>query len=295
MHQFRLSVVIPAYNEEGTIAATVDDLQKALALAKIPYEIIVVNDNSTDGTDVILESIAQRDPRIRMLDRRPPGGFGRAIRTGLDAVSGDFVVVYMADYSDHPKDVLAYYRKLEEGYDCVFGSRFVKGSHVENYPWLKLLVNRIVNKVIQWLFWCRFNDLTNAFKAYRADVIREAGPFRASHFNITIEMSLSALIRKYHIVQIPISWSGRTSGVSKLRMVEMGRRYLSTLAKVMAERFLIGDDVLAERLALRAQEAQQAISLEQRVRALEKWRDASLEQPRGGPIVCSPAPTEINV
>ncbi|HEX3999091.1 MAG TPA: glycosyltransferase family 2 protein [Pirellulales bacterium] len=276
----KLSVVIPAYNEDGTIAATVEDLRSALVEEGIPFEIIVVNDNSTDSTAAVVEAIAVCEPRVRMLHRRPPGGFGRAIRTGLDAVSGDFVVIYMADYSDHPADVIAYYRKLEEGYDCVFGSRFIKGSHVENYPWMKLVVNRIVNKMIQWLFWCRFNDLTNAFKAYRAEVIRAAGPFRASHFNITIEMSLSALIRKYHIVQIPISWSGRTAGVSKLKMVEMGRRYLSTLAKVMAERFLIGDDVLAERLALHAQEADETASLEDRVRALEDWQDASLRRER---------------
>jgi len=270
--------VIPAFNEEETLRATVEDLQEALVPEGIPYEIIVVNDNSTDRTGSVVEAIAERDSQVRLVNRRPPGGFGRAIRSGLEAVSGDFVVIYMADYSDHPKDVVAYYRKLEEGYDCVFGSRFVKGSHVENYPWVKLVVNRIVNKMIEWLFWCRFNDLTNAFKAYRAEVIRACGPFRASHFNITIEMSLSALIRKYHIVQIPISWSGRTAGVSKLKMVEMGRRYLSTLAKVMAERFLIGDDVLAERLAMKAQETQQAASLEERVRALENWREASEER-----------------
>jgi len=295
MNQFKLSVVIPACNEEGTIAPTLEDLQKALVQEEIPFEIIVVNDNSTDRTASVVESIVERDARVRMLTRRPPGGFGRAIRTGLDAVSGDFVVIYMADYSDHPKDVVAYYRKLEEGYDCVFGSRFVKGSHVENYPWLKLVVNRIVNKMIEWLFWCRFNDLTNAFKAYRAEVIRASGPFRASHFNITIEMSLSALIRKYHIVQIPISWSGRTAGVSKLKMVEMGRRYLSTLAKVMAERFLIGDDVLAERLALRDQESRQALSLEERVQSLERWRDAFVIQDPVPPAAGHqrPATTEV--
>jgi dolichol-phosphate mannosyltransferase len=288
MHQFKLSVVIPAYNEEGTIASTVEDLLNALTGEEIPFEIVVVNDNSTDRTAFILEAIARRDPRVRQLNRRPPGGFGRAIRAGLDAVAGDFVVIYMADYSDHPEDVIAYYRKLEEGYDCVFGSRFIKGSRVENYPWLKLVLNRIVNKGLQWLFWCRFNDLTNAFKAYRVETIRESGPFRSSHFNITIEMSLGVLIRKYYIVQIPISWSGRTSGVSKLKLVEMGRRYFSTVAKAMAERFLIGDDVLAERLAVRAEEAQRTIDLHERVQALEEWRDASLGQERDTSPASSP-------
>jgi dolichol-phosphate mannosyltransferase len=278
MRQFRLSAVIPAYNEEGTIGATVEDLRKALIADGIPFEIIVVNDNSTDRTASIVEAITDEDPQVRLVNRRPPGGFGRAVRSGLEAVTGDFVVLYMADYSDHPKDVIAYYKKLEEGYDCVFGSRFVKGGHVENYPWVKLVLNRVVNKALQWLFWCRFNDLTNAFKAYRVEAIRESGPFRSSHFNITIEISLGVLIRKYHIVQVPISWSGRTSGVSKLKLIEMGRRYFSTVAKAMAERFLIGDDMLAERLAMRAEQAERNLALRERIEALEQWRGDCVRQ-----------------
>ena len=102
----------------------------------------------------------------------------------------------MADLSDSPEDVVAYYRKIREGYDCVFGSRFIKGSTVENYPSVKLVVNRIVNQCIRFMFWTRFNDLTNAFKAYRTAVIRDCGPYRACHFNLTLEMSLGALIRE---------------------------------------------------------------------------------------------------
>ena len=101
-----------------------------------------------------------------------------AIRAGLEGVKGDVVVVYMADLSDSPEDVVAYYRKIREGYDCVFGSRFIKGSTVENYPIVKLVCNRIVNQGIRLLFWTRFNDLTNAFKAYRTAVIRDCGPYR---------------------------------------------------------------------------------------------------------------------
>ena len=170
------------------------------------------------------------DAAIRIVNRTPPGGFGRAVRSGMEAVKGDVVVVYMADLSDSPDDVVAYYRKIREGYDCVFGSRFIKGSEVQNYPPVKLFVNRIVNRCIQFMFWTRFNDLTNAFKAYRTAVIRDCGPYRACHFNLTLEMSLGALIRDYNIAQIPIRWYGRTWGSSNLKLGEMGRRYLSTLA-----------------------------------------------------------------
>ena len=269
MNQLKLSVVIPAYNEEQNIAATLKDLSAALRGASIPYEIIVVNDNSLDSTASVVRTAGAADPAVRLVNREPPGGFGRAVRAGLDAVQGDVVVIYMADLSDHPKDAVAYYRKIEEGYDCVFGSRFVRGGSVEQYPLLKLIVNRIVNKLVQWLFWCPFNDLTNAFKAYRTHVIASCGPYRASHFNLPIEMSLSALVRKYSIAQIPIHWQGRTWGSSKLNLFQMGRRYLSVLLKVYAEKLLVADDLVAERLARRAQTEGVERNVEQRLAQAE--------------------------
>jgi dolichol-phosphate mannosyltransferase len=281
MSEMVLSVVIPAHNEEDNLPRTLDDLTRRLRSERIAYEILVVNDSSADRTRDVVLSYAERDPNIRLIDRRPPNGFGRAIRSGLEAVTGDVVVIYMADASDHPHDAVAYFRKIEEGYDCVFGSRFVKGSQVSGYPRFKLVVNRIVNKLMQWAFRCPFNDLTNAFKAYRTHVVREVGPFRACHFNITIEMSLGAIARQYHIAQIPISWAGRTCGVSKLRLKEMGRRYLSTLLKVFAETVLISDDLLAERIAQHALEQNRFSEQQRQVRALEK-RVERLEQALAG-------------
>jgi len=248
----KLSVVIPAHDEEHGLGACLDGLVGALQRERIPYEIILVDDASTDRTGLVARARAETDPSLRCVRRPPPAGFGRAVRAGLEAASGDVVVIFMADQSDDPQDVVAYYRKIEEGYDCVFGSRFVRGSSVEHYPLVKLAVNRIVNRLIQVLFWTRFNDLTNAFKAYRADVIRECGPYGASHFNITIEMSLGALIRGYSIAQIPIRWSGRTWGSSSLKLREMGRRYLCVLLKTFFEKILVADDLRAEREARHA-------------------------------------------
>ncbi len=267
----KLSVVIPAHNEEGNIRECLKSLRDVLTESKeiADFEIIVVNDNSTDATQEILQEESATDTRIRVVRSVLPGGFGRAIRSGLEAVQGDVVVVFMADLSDDPADVVAYYRKIQEGYDCVFGSRFVKGSRVTGYPWFKLIVNRVVNRLVQCMFWTRFNDLTNAFKAYRTDVIRACGPFRSSHFNLTLEMSLGALSRRYLITQIPISWTGRTAGHTNLRLAEMGRRYLSTLLKAFCERILISDDLLEERL-LTTTQMEPNRDLEQRVSQLEK-------------------------
>jgi dolichol-phosphate mannosyltransferase len=276
----KLSVVIPAYNEEKTIADCIRGLQACLRdKHEIPYEIIIANDNSKDDTEGIVRAEMATDPAIRIVNRTPPGGFGRAIRSGLELVMGDIVVVYMADLSDSPDDVVAYYRKIREGYDCVFGSRFIKGSEVNNYPIVKLICNRIVNRCIQFMFWTRFNDLTNAFKAYRTAVIRECGPYRACHFNLTLEMSLGALIRDYHIAQIPTRWYGRTWGSSNLRLGEMGRRYLSTLLVMFFQRYLIADDLLAERLASNVAYRSQLQDLEQRIAALEERLDAVYSLP----------------
>jgi dolichol-phosphate mannosyltransferase len=247
-----LSIVIPAHNEEQNIGPCLDKLMSHLVDQHgINTEVIVVNDNSSDRTEAMVLQQAERWPSIRLVRRTPPGGFGRAIRTGLEYVRGEAVIIYMADLSDHPEDALKYYHKIKEGYDCVFGSRFVKGAEVKNYPQMKLVINRIVNQMIRLMFWTSFNDLTNAFKAYRREVIERCGPFRSCHFNITLELSLSALISGYKIAQVPISWEGRTWGSSNLRLREMGRRYLCTLLMLFFQRILMSDDVQSERTRMR--------------------------------------------
>ena len=271
----KLSVVIPAYNEEKNIVHCIKELQATLREKSIPYEIVVVNDNSKDSTEAVVRAEVTNDPAVFIVNRTPPGGFGRAVRSGLEVVKGEVVVVYMADLSDSPDDVVAYYHKILEGYDCVFGSRFIRGSEVQNYPLIKLFANRIVNRCIQLMFWTRFNDLTNAFKAYRTAVIRDCGPYRACHFNLTLEMSLGALIRKYNIAQIPIRWYGRTWGSSNLRLGEMGRRYLSTLLMMFFQRYLIADDLMADRLASNASYRRGLHEPEPQVSNLEEKHEAA--------------------
>ena len=254
-NSLKLSVVIPAYNEEGNITATVEGIRAVLVREHIPYELVLVDDNSTDATGTVLETLAGADSGIVVVRRQLPRGFGRAVRSGLECATGDVIVICMADLSDDPEDIIKYYRKLEEGFDCVFGSRFIRGSRCVNYPRLKLFVNRLVNTMLQLLFWTRYNDLTNSFKAYRSYVIRDLMPLKACHFNITIELSLNTLIRGYAIAQVPISWQGRTWGSSNLHLSEMGRRYLSTMLRAWFEKNLILDDVMAESVACRSRAA----------------------------------------
>lgn len=232
-----LSVVIPARDEEGCIASTVEHLHLELRLQEIPHEIVVVDDGSSDRTWEILTELAVRIPELKPVQNRGLHGFGRAIIHGLDRMSGDAVVIMMADESDDSRDVVRYWRELESGYDCVFGSRFIKGGGTIDYPWVKLVLNRMANKFLQMLFNIRLNDTTNAFKAYRREVIEGCRPLISPHFNLTVELPLKAIVRGYSWTVIPITWKNRRSGVAKLKIKEMGSRYLFICLYVWLEKY----------------------------------------------------------
>jgi dolichol-phosphate mannosyltransferase len=238
----KLSVVIPAHDEEGSIAATVAGVVEALGAEKIDYEILVVDDSSTDRTREIVEALAEADSRVRYLRSHYPRGFGFTVRAGLDRFAGDAVAIVMADGSDDPADLVAYHRLLEAGYDCAFGSRFMSGGSVDGYPWPKLIVNRLVNLAIQALFGHGYNDTTNAFKAYRREVIESVQPLLSHHFNLTVEIPLKAVVRGHSYAIVPIRWQNRRVGESKLRLQEMGSRYLFIVLLAFLEHHLSRGD-----------------------------------------------------
>ena len=237
-----LSVVIPARDEEGCIAATVEHLHLELQLHQVAHEIIVVDDGSTDTTWSVLQRIAASMPELRPLRNEGRHGFGRAVVHGLDHLRGDAVVVMMADESDDCRDVVRYWRELNNGWDCVFGSRFMRGGGVIDYPLLKRIVNRIANRVISIVFGIRLNDTTNAFKAYRREVIDGCRPFIAPHFNLTIELPLKAIVRGFSWTTIPITWRNRRAGIAKLKLTEMGSRYFFIMTYVWLEKYFSRGD-----------------------------------------------------
>ncbi len=237
-----LSVVIPAHNEAEGIAATVRAFVARLRDAQIPFEFVVVDDHSTDGTGDVLESLQGEVPELRRVENPRTGGFGHAVVAGLEAFTGDAVAIVMADASDDPADLVTYYRTLLQGYDCVFGSRFVPGATVVDYPRHKLLFNRLANGFIRLLFGLRLNDTTNAFKCYRREVIAGCAPLLSKHFNLTVELPLKAIVRGYSYAVVPINWYNRTTGVSKLKIQEMGSRYLFIVLYVWLEKVLSRGD-----------------------------------------------------
>jgi len=243
----KLSVVIPARDEEGCIEQTLIDVATTLQQEQIPYEILVVDDGSTDRTPAMVRSVAERYAGVRLVSNTGTHGFGLAVRAGLAQATGEAIAVMMADASDSPADLVQYYRKLQEGYDCAFGSRFIQGSKVIDYPVHKLTINRMANWFIKTLFRLRFNDITNAFKCYRRQAIDGMQPLISPHFNLTVEMPLKAIVRGYSYAIVPISWTNRKTGMSKLKLKEMGSRYLFIVLYLWLEHNLSRGDYVRRR------------------------------------------------
>jgi dolichol-phosphate mannosyltransferase len=161
---------------------------------------------------------------------------------GIDAARGDAVVIMMADASDDSRDVVRYWEQLNEGYEAVFGSRFMPGGSVVDYPRLKLILNRGFNLFIRVLFGFEYNDTTNAFKAYRATTLQGLRPFLAPHFNLTVELPLKTIVRGYSWTVMPISWRNRRAGVAKLKIKEMGARYMFIVLYMWLEKYFSRGD-----------------------------------------------------
>ncbi len=237
-----LSVVIPARDEAGCICSTVEHLHVELRLHKVPHEIVVVDDGSTDATWSLLQGMHERVSQLKPVQNLGLHGFGRAIICGMEHISGDAVVIMMADESDDCRDVVKYWAELNKGFDCVFGSRFIKGGGTIDYPLIKLVLNRLANTFLQILFGIKLNDTTNAFKAYRREVIDGCRPLIAPHFNLTVELPLKAIVRGYNWTVVPITWRNRRTGVPKLKIKEMGSRYLFITLYIWLEKTLSRGD-----------------------------------------------------
>jgi dolichol-phosphate mannosyltransferase len=213
-----------------------------LRSASVEHEVLVVDDGSGDGTADVVERLAAMEPAVSCIRSPYPPGFGFAVRAGLDSFSGDAVAILMADASDDPRDLLWYYRALEQGYDCAFGSRFVPGASLNGYPRVKLILNRVFNRLIRVLFRHGYNDTTNAFKAYRRDVIEQIQPLLSNHFNLTVELPLKAIVRGHTYAIVPISWTNRDETDSAFQLKEMGSRYLFIVLYVFLEHHLSRGD-----------------------------------------------------
>jgi dolichol-phosphate mannosyltransferase len=224
----KFSIIIPAFNEEANISSCIANLYNTLK--DYDHEFVVVNDGSTDRTGAILRGLKTRAP-LKIIDR-PVGdnGIGKAIKCGLRAADGDYVIITMADSSDDPRDALRMIQTASKrDVDGVFGTRFSKGGMLINYPPLKLLVNRLYNHLASALLAIPHDDMSNAFKMYRRRLVQDLD-IESDGFDITIELSVKVWLRaKREIAVIPIKWYGRKRGLPKWKLLREGIVYLKRL------------------------------------------------------------------
>jgi len=232
-----LSIIIPIRNEYENLDNI--QLQFTSYLNEISYEVILINDFSKDNTFNKALEISNKNKNFIVLNNSQKG-LGGAISLGIKKAKGEFICIMMADFSDSIIDLKKYYRLIQEkNLDAVFGSRFIRGSKINNYPKKKLLLNRIFNLLVKLLFFNNYNDYTNAFKIYKTEVLKSFLPLVSESFNIFLEMPLKVISRNYKFEVIPISWDGRKKGKAKFEIKELRSKYLFTLFYCFLEKILL--------------------------------------------------------
>ena len=238
----KLSVIIPAKNEEGNLEKTIKDINNILFKNNILHEIIVINDHSNDSTLEKLNFWKKNIQELKIINNTGKPGYGLTVRLGLENYSGDIIAIMMADGSDSPKDLVKFYFESLKNHICVFGTRFSDGGSTQDYPKLKYMLNRIFNNLVRLIFQIRYNDITNAFKVYTKEAVEGSKPFLSNHFNLTLELPLKIIIRGFNYEVIPNSWRNRKTGISKMKIKEMGSRYLFILFYCLIEKLLTKND-----------------------------------------------------
>ena len=233
-----LSILIPCRNEGETIILSIKKLIKKISTRIKSYEIILINDFSDDDTLKIITKLSKKYKRVKFLNNKRKG-LGGALNLGISKSSSEYLVIFMADMSDDVNDLIKYYDLIiKKNLDAVLGSRFIKKNSVKDYPFKKLIFNRLFNIFVKIIFFSNYNDFTNAFKIYKKKTILEFFPLVSENFNIFLEMPLKIIIRKKKYKIIPIKWRNRKLGVAKFKIKELGSKYLFTLLYCYFEKIL---------------------------------------------------------
>ena len=234
-----LSIIIPFRNEENVIENTIKKINQKIKNKINNYEYILVNDFSSDDTEIVCKQIIKKYKNI-VLKNNNKMGLGGAINIGVRSSKKKNILIVMADLSDDPNDIVRYYKLITKlNLDAVFGSRFIKKSKVIDYPIRKLIFNRIFNLIVKFLFLSNYNDFTNAFKIYKRKTLIDMLPFVSENFNIFLELPLKIIIRKKNYKIININWKNRKKGKSKFKIKELSSKYIFTLLYCFFEKILL--------------------------------------------------------
>jgi glycosyltransferase involved in cell wall biosynthesis len=226
-----VSVVIPCYNEAPNIEKVTDRLLAFYG----PYihEILIVNDNSTDATESVTRQLSKVEPRIKLFNRSKPNGVGRALADGYRAATGKYILSMDCDFVEILPEFRGLFDVIAEGHDGAIGSRFSHESVMLNYPFSKMLCNRLFHIAIKFLLIRNVRDVSNNLKLYRADILKSLA-IQSPHFSANLETGLKPLLSGYDIREVPISWINRTTGMgtSSFNLKRVGGDYVRALIHI---------------------------------------------------------------
>jgi dolichol-phosphate mannosyltransferase len=227
-----VSFVVPCHNEEMNVAPLIASLWKHFE--DYVHEIVIVNDNSRDRTAEVTRNIAQANPKVRLINRQPPNGVGRALRDGYAAATGAYILTMDSDFVQIIPEIRDLFDAVAQGYDGAIGSRFTYDSIMVNYPFPKILSNRLFHLLARLLLRLDFHDVSNNLKLYRADILKKL-EIRQGHFAANAETGLKPIVAGYRIKEVPISWINRTleMGASSFRILQVGPNYARALWDVI--------------------------------------------------------------
>jgi dolichol-phosphate mannosyltransferase len=243
-----VSFVIPCHNEEQNIRPLVATILKYYG--DYVYEILIVNDNSTDGTAAVTQDVARQEPRVRLFNRTPPNGVGKALRDGYAAARGSYILTMDGDFVQIIPELRDLFDAVAEGYDGAIGSRFTQESIMVNYPFPKIISNRGFHLLARLALRLPFHDISNNLKLYRAEVLKNID-IEQDTFAANAETGLKPLVAGYRIKEVPVSWINRTleMGTSSFRILKVGPNYALALWDVLRKTRQIKQRVQAKALA----------------------------------------------
>ena len=217
-----LAIIIPACNEELSLGETIDKLEQTV---RIDYEIVVVNDHSTDRTGEIARDLAGKYGNIRVIDNSGQGSFVNALLCGIRDIKAPFFVPVMADLCDDPQTINEMYQRIKEGYDIVVGSRYIPGGQRVGGSGLKAFFSNFVGNTLHFCIGIPTRDIPNAFKMYRRDILSGL-EIKAQGFEVSAEIPLKAYFKGARICEVPTTWKERETGKSHFKLFKMGQRYI---------------------------------------------------------------------
>jgi len=227
-----VSIVVPCHNEEMNVPRLVDTLVDMYS--DYIHEIVIVNDNSTDRTGEVGREIATREPRVKVVEREPPGGVGRALRDGYAAATGRYILTMDSDFVQIVPEFRDLFDVVAAGHDGAIGSRFSHNSVLLNYPFFKILCNRSFHLLVNLMLPGSVRDISNNLKLYKSEILKNL-QIEQDHFAANVETGLKPLLAGYDVQEVPISWINRTidMGNSSFKIVKVAPNYFYEFLRIV--------------------------------------------------------------